>query len=285
MQILPPAERVLHYCESKNWFNSRHASKTKERYLKTEKELFDDVIVTETFHLIDRDHSNSIELDELYSMLKKNNYPVNMSLLKAFFDKTDRDGNKCIDLDEFKQVIKDESTSQTFRMMMRKMREIGDDNYYSTDFVNLLRYLCYCSNRTDLIFQIKNARISFEMRSKLVSDLFKVNQQFTKPQNQNQDQLFPLRPFMKKKTQPELKYLTPIQRRPNLLSNHSTTTNNQNSIISLKTLNFQQHSPRLTSGRFLIKKKQATLMTSPFQSTKSTLQSTQTTLRKNYIQF
>lgn len=40
-------------------------------------------------------------------------------------------------------------------MMMRKMREIGEDNYYSTDFVNLLRYLSYCSNRTDLIFQIK----------------------------------------------------------------------------------------------------------------------------------
>ncbi|CAK91916.1 unnamed protein product (macronuclear) [Paramecium tetraurelia] len=285
MQILPPAERVLHYCESKNWFNSRHASKTKEQYLKTEKELFDDVIVTETFHLIDRDHSNSIELDELYSMLKKNKYPVNMSLLKAFFDKTDKDGNKCIDLDEFKQVIKDESTSQTFRMMMRRMREIGDDNYYSTDFVNLLRYLSYCSNRTDLIFQIKNARISFEMRSKLVSDLLKVNQQFTKPQNPTQDQLFTLRPFMKKKTQLEFKYLTSIQKRPNLLSNHSTTTSNHNSIISLKAINFQQHSPRLTSGRFLIKKKQATLMTTPFQSTKSTLQSTQTTLRKNYIQF
>lgn len=60
MQILPPAQRVLHFCESKNWFNSRHASKTKEKYLKTEKELFDDVIVTETFHLIDRDHSSKM---------------------------------------------------------------------------------------------------------------------------------------------------------------------------------------------------------------------------------
>lgn len=58
MRVLPPAERVLHFCESKNWFNSRHASKTKENYLKTEKELFDDAIVTETFHLIDRDHSS-----------------------------------------------------------------------------------------------------------------------------------------------------------------------------------------------------------------------------------
>ena len=58
MQIVPPGDRVLHFCESKNWFNSRHANKTKEKYLKTEKELFDDVIVTETFHLIDRDHSS-----------------------------------------------------------------------------------------------------------------------------------------------------------------------------------------------------------------------------------
>lgn len=93
----------MHFCESKNWFNSRHANKTKEKYLKTEKELLDDVIVTETFHLIDRDHSSiminlnknidSIELDELYTMLKKNNYPVNVGLLKAFFEKTDKDGN------------------------------------------------------------------------------------------------------------------------------------------------------------------------------------------------
>ncbi|CAD8058872.1 unnamed protein product [Paramecium primaurelia] len=155
MQILPPADRVLHYQETKSWFNSRHSFKVKEKYRKTEKELFDDEVVTETFHLIDRDHSNTIEMDELFSMLKKNNYPVNLKLLKAFFEMTDRDGNKCIDLDEFKQVIKDEGTSQTFRTLMRKMREIGDENYYSTDFVNLLRYLSYCANRTDLIWQIK----------------------------------------------------------------------------------------------------------------------------------
>ncbi|CAD8067485.1 unnamed protein product [Paramecium sonneborni] len=155
MQILPPAEKVLHFQETKSWFNSRHSSKVKEKYRKTEKELFDDEIVTETFRLIDRDHSNTIEMDELYSMLKKNNYPVNLRLLKDFFEMTDRDGNKCIDLEEFKQVIKDEGTSQTFRTLMRKMREIGDENYYSTDFVNLLRYLSYCANRTDLIWQIK----------------------------------------------------------------------------------------------------------------------------------
>jgi hypothetical protein len=29
-------------------------------------------------------------------MLKKNNYPVNMGLLKAFFEKTDRDGNRTL---------------------------------------------------------------------------------------------------------------------------------------------------------------------------------------------
>ncbi|CAD8106574.1 unnamed protein product [Paramecium primaurelia] len=285
MQILPPAKRVLHFCESKNWFNSRHANKTKEKYLKTEKELLDDIIVTETFHLIDRDHSNSIELDELYSMLKKNNYPVNMGLLKAFFEKTDRDGNKCIDLDEFKQVIKDESISQTFRMMMRKMREIGEDNYYSTDFVNLLRYLCYCSNRTDLIYQIKNTRLSYETRSKLVSDLFKVNQQFTKSLHTTQEQLLTLRPFMKKKNQLEFKYLTPIQKRPNQFSNHSTTISNQNSIISLQTINYQLQSHRSSPGGYLIKKKQANLIPTTLQSTKSTLQSTQTTLKKNNNKF
>ncbi|CAD8095610.1 unnamed protein product [Paramecium primaurelia] len=228
---------------------------------------------------------DSIELDELYSMLKKNNYPVNMSLLKAFFEKTDRDGNKCIDLDEFKQVIKDESTSQIFRKMMRRMREIGDDNYYSTDFVNLLRYLCYCSNRKDLIFQIKNTRLSFETRSKLVSDLLKINQLFTKSQHPTQDQLLTLRPFMKKKTQLEFKYLTPIQKRPNLLSNHSTTSSKNNSIISLQTINFLQQTPRPSPQKYLIKKKQTSLITTPFQSTKSTLQSTQTTLRKNQNKF
>lgn len=42
-----------------------------------------------------------------------------------------------------------------FRTMMRKMRDTGEENFYSTDFVNLLRYLSYCSNRTDLIWQIK----------------------------------------------------------------------------------------------------------------------------------
>lgn len=32
-----------------------------------------------------------------------------------------------------------------FRIMMRKMREHAkDENYYSTDFVRLLRYLSYC---------------------------------------------------------------------------------------------------------------------------------------------
>lgn len=36
---------------------------------------------------------DTIELDELYTMLVKNHYPVNMSLLKDFFEKTDKDGN------------------------------------------------------------------------------------------------------------------------------------------------------------------------------------------------
>lgn len=36
---------------------------------------------------------DTIELDELYTMLVKNQYPVNMSLLKDFFEKTDKDGN------------------------------------------------------------------------------------------------------------------------------------------------------------------------------------------------
>ncbi|CAD8148874.1 unnamed protein product [Paramecium octaurelia] len=273
MQVLPPAERVLHFQETKSWFNSRHSSKVKEKYLKTEKELFDDKIVTETFHLIDRDHSNTIEMDELYSMLKKNNYPVNLRLLKEFFEMTDRDGNKCIDLDEFKQVIKDERTSQTFRTLMRKMREIGDENYYSTDFVNLLRYLSYCANRTDLIWQIKNTRLSFEQRSVLVSELFKVNQQFTKVSHPKEEQACTLRPFMKKKGQGEIKYLTPIKRKPHLLTNMSTktriSTSNQNSILSfdLKSISSPRLSP-LKTDRGVFKKKMSITLT---PSTKSTL--------------
>lgn len=35
-------------------------------------------------------------MDELYTMLKKNNYPVNLGLLKAFFEMTDRDGNSML---------------------------------------------------------------------------------------------------------------------------------------------------------------------------------------------
>lgn len=55
---MPPAEQVLHSQETKRWFNTRHGLKVKEVYKKTEKELHDDKIVTETFHLIDRDHSS-----------------------------------------------------------------------------------------------------------------------------------------------------------------------------------------------------------------------------------
>lgn len=56
---MPSAEKVLHSQETKRWFNTRHAIKVKEKYKKTEKELHDDKIVTETFHLIDRDHSSN----------------------------------------------------------------------------------------------------------------------------------------------------------------------------------------------------------------------------------
>ena len=53
----------------------------------------------------------TLDMEEIFTMFKKNGYPINMALLRKFFNATDKDHNSkiflyifigFIDLDEFK---------------------------------------------------------------------------------------------------------------------------------------------------------------------------------------
>ncbi|CAD8160025.1 unnamed protein product [Paramecium octaurelia] len=208
--ILPPSDQILHSVQSKQWFNSRCQSKVKLQYLKSSREIMNDNVVTNTFRLIDRDQSKTLEIEELYSMFLKNGYPININLLRGFFEKADKDNNKSIELEEFKHIMYDEQATQSFREMMRKMREQAkESNYYSTDFVRLLRYLSYCQDRNALQFQINNHRLTVEKRSKLVSQLIQLNHQYNQDQQMSDEQLQP-RPF--KKQNNDRKILPPLNK-------------------------------------------------------------------------
>ncbi|CAK71423.1 unnamed protein product (macronuclear) [Paramecium tetraurelia] len=198
--ILPPSDQILHSVQSKQWFNSRCQSKVKLQYLKSSREIMNDNVVTNTFRLIDRDQSKTLEIEELYSMFLKNGYPININLLRGFFEKADKDNNKSIELEEFKHIMYDEQATQSFREMMRKMREQAkESNYYSTDFVRLLRYLSYCQDRNSLQFQI-NINLS---------QLIQLNHQYNQDQQMSDEQLQP-RPY--KKQNNERKILPPLHR-------------------------------------------------------------------------
>ncbi|CAK66885.1 unnamed protein product (macronuclear) [Paramecium tetraurelia] len=206
--ILPPSDQILHSVQSKQWFNSRCQPKAKMQYLKSQREIMNDNVVTHTFRLIDKDQSKTLEIEELYSMFLKNGYPININLLRGFFEKADKDNNKSIELEEFKHVMYDEQATQSFREMMRKMREQAkESNYYSTDFVRLLRYLSYCQDRNALQFQINNHRLTVEKRSKLLSQLIQLNHQFNQDQQITDEQL-QVKPYKKQTT--EKKTLPPI---------------------------------------------------------------------------
>ncbi|CAD8156568.1 unnamed protein product [Paramecium pentaurelia] len=218
--ILPPSDQILHSVQSKSWFNSRCQSKVKLQYLKSQREIMNDNVVTNTFRLIDRDQSKTLEIEELYSMFLKNGYPININLLRGFFEKADKDNNKSIELEEFKHVIYDEQATQSFREMMRKMREQAkESNYYSTDFVRLLRYLSYCQDRNALQFQINNHRLTVEKRSKLLSQLIQLNHQYNQDQQMSDEQLQP-KPY--KKQTNERKTLPPIHQ--HYVSNSNTSS-------------------------------------------------------------
>ncbi|CAD8055744.1 unnamed protein product [Paramecium primaurelia] len=220
--ILPPSDQILHSVQSKQWFNSRCQSKVKLQYLKSSREIMNDNVVTNTFRLIDKDQSKTLEIEELYSMFLKNGYPININLLRGFFEKADKDNNKSIELEEFKHVMYDEQATQSFREMMRKMREQAkESNYYSTDFVRLLRYLSYCQDRNALQFQINNHRLTVEKRSKLVSQLIQLNHQYNQDQQMSDEQLQP-RPY--KKMTSDRKILPPLNK-------HYVGNSNPSSII------------------------------------------------------
>ncbi|KAM3145650.1 hypothetical protein pb186bvf_002196 [Paramecium bursaria] len=162
----------------KTWFRKRHKQIVKEPYLKTQRQLMDDQAITKTFHLIDRDQSKTLDMEEIFTMFKKNGYPINMALLRSQQQDITVYFIGFIDLDEFKSIVNDEEASQSFRQMMRNLRKIGDENYYSTDFVKLLRYFCYCQNRSDITMQLSNHRLPNEQRSSLASNLLKLTEQF-----------------------------------------------------------------------------------------------------------
>ncbi|CAD8165000.1 unnamed protein product [Paramecium octaurelia] len=88
---------------------------------------------------------------------------------------------------------------------------------------------------------------------------------------------------MKTKGQGEIKYLTPINKKPRIITNLSTktriSTSNQNSILSFDINSIS--SPRLSplkTDRYVFKKKMS-LTTTP--STKTTLYSTKSTQKIN----
>ena len=90
---------------TRNWLKKRYSSTTYKDYLMNQEELIQNNNIESLFRKFDTDHSNGLDMQELFKMFKENGINLHRKIIKELFRQADADGNGAITLQEFKQIM------------------------------------------------------------------------------------------------------------------------------------------------------------------------------------
>jgi Ca2+-binding EF-hand superfamily protein len=89
-----------------SWFKSRCEGKTQDFYLKTDRELWQELQLENLFKSFDDDGSNSLDVRELHEMFQSNGVDITLNDCFELFKFVDKDGSGSLSINEFKLFLK-----------------------------------------------------------------------------------------------------------------------------------------------------------------------------------
>jgi hypothetical protein len=119
--------------EVMRWLRSRCEGKTQDFYLKSNRELWQELQLENLFKSFDEDGSNSLDVRELHDMFQMNGVDIKLEDCYELFKFVDEDGSGFLSIDEFKLFLKSEGANEStiffhhyilvFRKIIRQERE------------------------------------------------------------------------------------------------------------------------------------------------------------------
>ncbi len=95
------------------WFKNHQIEKTQPFYLKSERELWQELQLERLFLSFDEDGSNSLDVHELHDMFKSNGVDITLEECWQLFKFVDDDGSGFLSVDEFKLFLKSEEANES----------------------------------------------------------------------------------------------------------------------------------------------------------------------------
>ncbi|KAM3127148.1 hypothetical protein pb186bvf_020742 [Paramecium bursaria] len=211
------------------WLKTRHNSKVKKRYLFMPEQIRQQLEVKKIFQNFDRDHSNFLDMGELYDMFQKNGFQISEEQLQRFFNIVDEDKDNKLNWQEFKKTAFNEKAAKAFYNIMKSLRQerkqdTPADKYMPLSFNAMISYLSFLASREELQQDIDKDQLTYLQKFQRYQDMLKLTQQFS---NQKRNESAPDTYSIKEETN---------------ISNEEKFIKKQESQINLFRQTFMKHS-------------------------------------------
>lgn len=105
------------------WLKKRYGTNITQEYLYNESERQRWVEIQDIFSKFDTDGSGTLDMRELYKLLKKSQLAFKRKNIVRIFKILDADGSQYVTVDEFQQLTQNDRNLHKFRQVMREVRK------------------------------------------------------------------------------------------------------------------------------------------------------------------